>query len=336
MFLKTKLSKTYNLIIKTVIIILAYGFIYNQIFHKRDFSEITGNFAELFQSNGFVLKLSFIFVLMFINWGIESWKWKYLIKKIENISFVKSFKAVLAGITVSTLTPNRVGEYFGRVFILDKANPWEGVFITIIGSMSQLLITIIVGSVSLLFFISSNFDVYYYLLWGIIIIVLVLNIFLLLLFLNVSLITSFVNRFVKEKWRRIRKYMRIFSFYSSKELLKVLLFSFLRYLVFSFQFYLLLRLFNVNILFKESLIIIPIIFFIITAIPTIALSELGIRGSVAIYFIGMYIEKTSVLTDQINIGIISATSVLWLINLVIPALIGSAFVFNLNFFKKRS
>ena len=39
----------------------------------------------------------------------------------------KSLMAVFSGITISIFTPNRIGEYFGRVFILKKKEKvWTG------------------------------------------------------------------------------------------------------------------------------------------------------------------------------------------------------------------
>ena len=51
-------------------------------------------------------------------------------------------------------------------------------------------------------------------------------------------------------------------------------------------------------------------------------------------------QKVSIVTRKVQttrnniIGILSSTVVLWIINLIIPAIIGSLFIFNLNFFKK--
>ena len=64
-----------------------------------------------------------------------------------------------------------------------------------------------------------------------------------------------------------------------------------------------------------------------TIIPTIALTELGVRGSVALYFIGLISSN--------DIGIVTASFTLWFINLAIPAIIGSAFVLRMNIFKSR-
>ncbi|NTW33000.1 MAG: hypothetical protein HGB12_10290 [Bacteroidetes bacterium] len=137
----------------------------------------------------------------------------------------------------------------------------------------------------------------------------------------------------KGRLRRISLYGRVFSFYTFKDLLITLLFSSSRYLIFIIQFYLLLNLFNAKIPFGQSFIMVSVIYFVMATIPTITLTEIGVRGSVALYFIGMYFEKhnPSALPD---IGIITASSVLWLVNLAIPALLGTFFVFKLKFFRK--
>ena len=69
-----------------------------------------------------------------------------------------------------------------------------------------------------------------------------------------------------------------------------------------------------------------LIFLFMTLTPTIALTEIGIRGSIAVLVLGIFSNNI--------IGILSSTVVLWIINLIIPAIIGSLFIFNLNFFKK--
>jgi uncharacterized membrane protein YbhN (UPF0104 family) len=335
----TKLNKTYNLLIKLVILIAAYGFIYKQLFIDRDIHK----FKEFFQGqihNNIYLKLGFIVLLMFLNWGIETLKWRFLIRKSEVISFFKAFQAVFAGITISSFTPNRVGEFFGRVFILKNTNPIKGIFISIIGSISQLFVTIIVGSTGSIIFLYNYIDfdsnIKFWMFSGFIVFVLALNVFLLLFFFNVGLVRDFINVVIKNKWRRIRTYMNVFAVYSKQELSKVLLLSFLRFLVFSLQFYFLLLIFGLNLPFFEAFMIIAVIFFVITAIPSIALSELGIRGSVALFFITTYFGSGASATYNLELSILTTTTVLWVINIFIPAIIGTGFVFRLRFIGKRS
>jgi hypothetical protein len=284
--------------------------------------------------------VGWICALMLVNWGVETLKWQYLISKIEKVPFLKAFEAVLSGVSVSVFTPNRIGEWFGRVFILEKSNPWKGVFITIIGSFSQLLITIIVGSFSLLIYIPIYFNSaeFYspYLYYGIIFLVLVIITALILIFLNVTALPGFVSHMIKKRFGKFNEYFAIIAHYSTFELATVLLFSFLRYVVFTLQFYLFLMSYSVEIPLLHGLMIISIVFLIMTAIPSVTLAELGVRGSVSLYFIGSYFEHYGTLNDQINIGIVSSSSSLWLINLAIPAVAGTFFVYRLRFFRKRN
>ena len=332
-------NKTYNIIIRVAIMAATYYFIYKEIFYKKRLDYIVDSFNELISQPYVTILFTWTIILMVVNWGIESLKWQFLMNKVERISFLKSYEAVLSGISVSIFTPNRVGEWFGRVFIMRKANPWKGVFITMIGSFSQLLITIIIGAVSLVFYIPIYFHdaAFYsnYLLYGLVLLVLVIIGSLLLIFLNVNALPGFVSRFISKRFVHFNEYLNVISYYSTLELITVMVFSFLRYCVFAMQFYILLMMFSVHIPFLHGIMIISMIFFVMTAIPTVTLAELGIRGSVALQLIGLYFERMGTITDKIEIGILSSTSTLWLINLAIPALLGTLFVYRLTFFRNR-
>lgn len=332
-------NKTYNFIIRSLIVLATYYFIYKQIFQNRKLEYVTESFTDLIEQPHVTILLIWTLLLMIVNWGIETLKWQFLMNKVEKIPYFKAFEAILSGISVSIFTPNRIGEWFGRVFILKKANPWQGVFITMIGSFSQLLITIIIGSISMLFYIHIYFKdaPYYtnYILAGMILLVAVVVVSLVLIFLNVTSIPGFVSRILKKRFVHVNDYLSVIGRYSTFELTTVLLFSLLRYCVFAMQFYILLMLFSINIPIAHGLMLISVIFFVMTAIPTVTLAELGVRGSISLYFIGEYFKNFGEVSDKINIGIVSSTSTLWFINLAIPALLGTLFVYRLTFFRKR-
>ena len=282
-----------------------------------------------------LLLLALVFAMMFLNWGIESLKWMFLIQKIESISYGRSFKAVLAGTCVSIFTPNRIGEFGGRVFFLKQGDRIQASLITILGSMGQLMITFILGSISLLIYLAYYFEggLNNYWLYSISFLVMISIFFCLLFFMNVQFATNLLNKlpkffinYLKEKLQlKWRKYTEVFSFYSYKELIYLLLLSLVRYGVFTLQFYLLLVLFEVDLKFSEAILMIVLSFFVLAAVPTVALTELGVRGSVSIFFIGLVSTNT--------LGILVSSFALWIINLIIPALIGSLFVLELNFFR---
>ncbi len=261
-------------------------------------------------------------LLMPVNWFIETVKWRFLIQKIEKTSFVKAFKAVLSGISFALISPNRIGELAGRVFILKKENRGKAVFITAVGSLSQMLITLIVGiffGLFALFFFSEKLQVIsseqlFYLK----IVSLASVVFGLLFLFNLKYSVVFLKKIrVKNKFI---KYIEIVSEYSTTELLKVLLFSFLRYLIFSFQFILLLYFFDVKIPVTEAFTGIALTYLLSSLVPVLSILEIGIRGTAAILFLGMFSENIP--------GILSAVAVLWFINLAVPAIIGTVIFYR--------
>jgi uncharacterized membrane protein YbhN (UPF0104 family) len=343
--MKTKVRKTYNFLISLLIILVTYGFIYRQIFHQRDLEAVYRAFAGSLSSGRFIAIIILVLLLMLVNWGTEARKWSLLIGKIEKVGPGRSIRAVLAGVAVSSFTPNRVGDYFGRVFILEKANRIEGVFITILGSMSQLLVTFLAGtSCIFLFFLGYHetllgyFNVpahlYTWFLWGGGLLILGLDILFVLLFLNISLLSALAGRLSGRIPERINSYIRVLSAYSSRELMVIILLSAFRFFIFSLQMYLLLRAFAVDIPFMPGMIIVGVIFFAITMIPTVAIAELGIRGSVSLFLIGIWLGMPAGMPAETSIGIVAASTGLWLINLAIPALAGALLAYTLKFFRR--
>lgn len=335
---KTNIRKTYNYIIRIVIVLVTYGFIYRQVFRKRHPDEIISTFHESIMSGDLWVLFALLILLMLLNWGLESFKWRILISKVEKISFFKAYQAVLTGVSVSLFTPNRTGDYLGRVFILDKANRIEGVLITLIGSFAQLLVTFSVGMFCLLAFLDQYIRVPYrieeYFFTAIIFFIPVVVFLSWLMFFKIGLLTDFAKRYLPDKWGKLAAYAGIFSRYSTVELLKVLIISLLRYVVFSTQFYLLLRMFEVNLPWQQGLILIPVIYLAMAMVPSIALVDLGIRGSVSIFVIGLYFRKYGAASPGTELAILSSSTMLWFINLIVPAILGTFFVFRLKFFRK--
>jgi hypothetical protein len=334
---KVNVRKTYNILIRVAILLLTYGFIYREVFYKNDFRNVISALRDDFSNDAFLRNLAIVMFMMIINWSLETFKWRFLIGKIEKVGFFRAFQAVFAGVSVSSFTPNRVGEYFGRVYILKSASHMEGILITILGSMSQLLVTLFTGSIAMLVFI----PVYLpesglargYIYYSIVSITVVLNFLAFGLFLNINFLNILKERILRNRLKGVRRFFRVFAFFRRRELYTVIGLSFLRYVVFSTQYFLLLRMFAVHVGIVESFMVISLVYFVMAVIPTIALTEIGIRGSVAIYFFSLLPALQGSSTEAINFGILSASIMIWIINLGIPAIIGSFFVFRLEFFR---
>ena len=112
--------------------------------------------------------------------------------------------------------------------------------------------------------------------------------------------------------------------YSFTELLRIMGFCLARFAVLSFQYYLVIHLLIPQIPLYDVLMMVFILFFIQSALPSLDLLDIGVRnltgGTLFAY-----------VTDQ-KIAVMAAITSIWLINLIIPAILGSVFVFKLRFF----
>ena len=319
-------KKYLSILIKIVIVFFSFYFIYNELVHHNDVGRISLDSLLNTVINNYSL-IFIVVLMMFINWMLESLKWKFMIRKIEAISFFTSFRAIFSGITVSSFTPNRIGEYGGRVFCLEKSDRIQAVFITILCSMAQLLTTIIFGSFAF-FILHEQFLEDQYFIIEIsrfsLLVLFVLNILFVLAYFNVAFLINFLLKF--SFFNFLRQYINVISLFNFKDLLVTFLYSVFRYLVFSIQFLILLHVFSVDISLYDAILSVMLVFFFITLTPTITIAEIGVRGSMVLLVFLKF--STNV------IGILSSTFLLWIINLIIPAIIGSFFIFSLKFFRK--
>ncbi len=335
---KTKLGKTYNILIRAAIILLTLFFIYEQLIHRRDLQTILDFFPGLVGTTDFLIPFLLVLILLPVNLMLEVFKWKILIAKLEDISWWNATKAVLTGISVSMILPNRVGDYLGRVFVLEKADRLQAVLSTIIGSLAQLITTILFGLLAVNMFFPAYYgfpdrlSVWIYI--GLIIVSLALVVLLIFTFLNFAAFSDVIRRISGRFYQKVEKYAVVFSFYSVTDLMKILGISMMRYLVFSFQFYLLLLAFGLSLPYFTAIMLIGLVYLAMTVIPTIALSELGVRGSVSMFIFAMYLQPIITWTDDTPLAVFSASGMLWLINLAFPALAGLMLVYSLRFFRK--
>ena len=96
----------------------------------------------------------------------------------------------------------------------------------------------------------------------------------------------------------------------------------MRYLAFSLQYYFLLIAFGYEGSFLLALAMILAVFLVKSVIPSITLTELGIRESVAMTIMGVFAVSGFIA--------FSSTFLLYLINIILPALVGLVFINRLK------
>lgn len=318
-------KQTLNILIKLLIGVLLIWVLYQQVFAKENAGEIW----KLFVKNLKVQPLWYLILvvlLMPINWMFETKKWNILIRNFEKLSFGKSLAAILAGVTFSIFTPNRVGEYGGRVLFVKPENNWKAVVATLVGSYSQLLAILGFGVLGFGVFMSLYLELDQIISRGIIFLSIALISIMLFCFYNINLVIPLAKKIpYAYRFKKIVKDVNVLRSYNRTILNQALLYAALRYLVYTFQYLLILRYFGIEVSMIEGLSGIATIYLFQTSIPLPPLMGLVARGELAILIWSNFSAN--------EISILAATFILWIINIIIPALIGTIFIGNINILK---
>jgi uncharacterized membrane protein YbhN (UPF0104 family) len=310
---------------------LAYS-IYTQVLTKSDLQTSLRQMFSTLRNKGGVA-LAVVLIGMLFNWGLEARKWQMLVKPLQKISFLRAFSAVLSGVSFSINTPNRIGEYGGRVLYLkNNRSKLKAIAATMVGSYSQLIVTIIFGLIGLMYYISKftlikgdgHFASGFWekILFGLLSVICVL---IILLYFRLQIIVAIFEKI--PFLRKARVFVQIIVRYSAGDLERLLLLSALRYMVFSAQYLILLNALGVEMHWWQGFLMNAVIYLVMALVPTIAIAELGLRGKVSLYFMGLLSTNSP--------AIIAATVGIWCINLLLPAILGSVLLLGIKIFKEK-
>ena len=301
-------------LMKLSIVVLAFSFIYRKLIHNSelDFSVFVQNLNE---NDAFSIKnVLFLVVLTVFNWFFEILKWKQLVEIVTPISFKNSLEQSLGALTASLLTPNRIGEYGVKAIFYTKNLRKKILLLNLVGNMVQMTTTVLFGVIGLAF-LSKNHSLP--------IDFLNLSLFGLLGLFIIGLIYYSLkkNRF-EIKGFSIKKIIRFIYYIPTEVKIKVSIFSVIRYSIFSFQFYLLLKIFGIQISYVDAMIFITSMYLLSSIIPSIFIFDVVIKGSVAVYLFS--------LVGINSLTILCVVTMMWLLNFAIPSVFGSFYVLNFN------
>lgn len=249
-----------------------------------------------------------IILLMPLNWGIEALKWRLMVKVAEPVSVKTAFKATLTGTTISLLTPNRVGGFLGRIIFLKPENRLKASWISILGNVSQLMATLLLGTIALLWLPPDAYKLPDWLKW----VALGAMLLMVLFYWRAGWWSHRLSR-----WKALKKLSESADVLGSipmATLNKAFLLSLARYLVFALQFYLVLRICNLQATTELLFGLIAVTYLAVAIIPSFMLGNLGIRESQVIFFFAGLGAGTDVL--------LAGSLLIWIINLVLPAIAG--------------
>ena len=304
--------------------------IYHQVQQQPDLEKSWQHILQSF-SSGMIWNLAAVVLLMLLNWSIETVKWKLAVQKIQRVDFFTAFRAVLSGVSFSVTTPNRVGEYLGRVLYMDEGNRMKAISLTITGSISQLIVTLLMGFTGLVILRSpiensqmiSSFWMEV-MLYGVFTATVILTLF----YFRLSWLVKWIDRLPGAK--KYAWLIETLEDFNATLLLQLLSLSALRFFVFIIQYYLLFRLFDVEVSLWNCWSAVSVSFLVMAIIPTIALfTDLGLRGTVSLKLLGLFNG------NSLGIGLTAMS--IWFINLIIPALAGSLLILGIKrIFKNKN
>jgi hypothetical protein len=325
-----ELGKNIKLIIKYVLGPLVFCILAVSIYHqvqnqpswKQSFAQITASL----KGDG-LTKMCLVVLLMFFNWGIEARKWQLSLRSFSNISFLRSFKAVFTGTTMAFFTPNRVGEYFGRILYIPEGKRLQAISLTIVCSMAQLLVTIVAGVFGLIFMrehiggqLAASGSVLFWL-QLVLYVSITCGVILAVFYFRLGWLVRGLEKIsLIEKYVR---YVKVLDEFNTAILTRILILSIARYVVFVIQYFILFDVFEVNVDWWQCLWVISVMFIVLAIAPTVAfLTDLGIRAKASIELVQFFSNNL--------VGILATSLTIWLINLVIPALIGSLLILGIR------
>jgi hypothetical protein len=200
--------------------------------------------------------------------------------------------------------------------------------ITLVGSLSQILITLAFGLIGFLILRNSLLQAnlvsligYRFIAFGLLVFTTILTLFYFRL--------AFVEKII-EQWLKDSRYLYLVQSVAAFDLqllTRLLLLSCARYVVFIIQYLLLFNLFSVNASFYNLIWGMSLVFLALAVIPSITLVELGIRGEISLQLIGIFAGN--------NLGILLTSVSVWFINLIMPALAGSLLILSIKIFKQK-
>lgn len=305
-------SKQYLLVaLKVLILAATFWYIYYKL--KGTNANTIESFSKALDMKGLHL---FYYLLLFItlsilNWFFEILKWKTVVSFIQPISFGKALKQSLSALTVSLATPSRVGDYGAKALFYNSEKRKQILLLNFFSNGLQMGTTIIFGLYGL-WYVWMYFD-------------LKLSIVNMMLLLFVALLLGLLGYLFKEKELIVKGFsvgnvIRYFKKLDASIRLRTMLYAIIRYILFSYLFYSLLRFFGVEMHLLEAMPIIFAMYLLVSIIPSLFIFDVVVRGGVAVWLFS--------LAGISELPVLSAVLSIWVLNFVIPAIWGSFYVIS--------
>lgn len=261
-----------------------------------------------------LIALIICFFLMPLNWSVEAVKWRYINKSNgDSISFKQSLGAVVFGACAGMLSPGRWGEPLARAAYLGKNRRSDRIYWNLAGILAQWLVTLFAGFVAFYYYQNQVLNSLAFRLLAFVFMTL-----LVVLFLWHDRILSRFSQiaFIREFGEFNSDRLKI----KNKTKFLILIYTALRFIVYTFQYFILIYVFSINQNASEILMNIFLLFFFQSFSILPGLIDLGVKGNIALaVFHNADIDPTT---------LVFIIFFIWIVNLFIPALLGYALFYR--------
>lgn len=297
--------------------------VYNEISAQKDLPLYIEELISGINAQKIAILILVIF-LMLVQWMAEAKKWQLLLQGILFVPFGKAVKSIFSGIAFSIATPNRFGEFIGRILHLPKEARLQGTTCTFIGNFAQLIATCFAGAMGLILTQSDHLlnptSFFVTFISTLKVATPFTALFFVFIYFQAALFFKWLSQFkLLEKWKDNLIGLSQIPFFI---LLKVLSWSFLRYAIFMVQYWLFFQILDVHIGFLETCIGMSVMLLWLAVIPTVSIVELGLRWQFSIFLLSPFTSNV--------LGLTMAVTFVWLLNLILPALVGAFLLFRVG------
>ena len=316
--LSLKLSKKIIVWGKIVVLVVLVAYIAHVIRHQDfNWGVVQQQVRTVRQPGKWAIGL---LMLTPVNWGFEALKWQILLQRLERVTFWSAYQGVLAGVSLGFALPAQLGDTAGRVLSL-RTNRASAVGASLVSGGMQFYVALVFGAFAWMHHLASlpdrNTSAGRLLL-------------AVLLFLSALGVVFGMLRRPLIGWleRKVRNrtfatYWTIAGQYTNQEIGWALMAATLRYVIFSTQFYLALRLLGIDLPLDVAASGIGLVFLVKTMTPAFnLLSDLGVREAASLWVFAPFAIPAPVL--------LMATLTLWLTNVLMPVLVGLIWVWKLK------
>lgn len=296
--------------IKVGLGLLFFGFIYAELSEEAALKTRWHHLQTRWTGDSLKYFLLALF-LMPLNIGLEAQKWRRLMGPILAFKPILGIRAICTGLTVSLFTPNRIGEFAGRILYLNGRFRIAGIFATFIGSLAQYII----------YWLAALVAIYYgagELTWlaGWRPLLLLLGCMGVITFLSVYFGANRLLLWLRKKRGKapFMRFLVISGRYPTKVLLPVLVLAALRFTIFNVQLYALMLFVGFPVNHQLAISLLPLLFIAQTLVPSFVLTDLGVRGGLALFLFEPWAGSAMLA--------LLPSYMLWLMNIIIPAFLG--------------